>query len=75
MGKSFDTVVFFIGVKEFPLSGLSDFNPKRVESPGSKQLQTLSDHLDYEFVRKVLSSKNWVVVYSEDVHGGLEQVS
>jgi hypothetical protein len=66
MGKSF-------GAISGPV-GLLDVDPMRVESPRSEQLNALRRHLDYEFIRQVACCEARVVVYSEDVHGGLEQV-
>jgi hypothetical protein len=67
VGKSLDAIIGPVG--------LLDVDPMRVESPRSEQLNALRRHLDYEFVGQVACCEARVVVYSENVHGGLEQVS
>ena len=67
MGKSFDAVigpVWFL-----------DVGAMHVESPRSQQLKRLCRHFHDEFVRQIASSETRVVVYSENVHSGFEQVS
>lgn len=66
MGKPFYTVVGpvgFLGV-----------NAMCIKCPRSQQLKRLCRHFDYKFIWQIASGKEWVVVYSEYVHGGLEQV-
>ena len=67
MSKAFGPIAGSVG---FP-----DVGAVSVESPRSEQLQALGNHFDNELIWQVASSDARVVVYSENVHGGLEQVS
>lgn len=55
--------------------GLLDVGAMSIESPRSQQLNALRRHLYNEFVGQVASGEARIVVYSENVHGGLEQVN
>jgi hypothetical protein len=51
-----------------------DENPIGVESPRSQQLNAFRRHFYYKFIRELARGDEWVVAYSKDVHGSLEQV-
>lgn len=55
--------------------GFLDVDAMDVKCPRSQQLNAFRRHFDDKFVGQVASSELRVVVYSEDVHGGLEQVN
>lgn len=67
MSKSFGAIigpVWFLNV-----------DAMNIECPRGEQLNALRRHFYDKFVGQVAGSETRVVVYSENVHGGLEQVN